>query len=165
MKGSRNADQGSVGTKNGAPFGADWDPENFDRLELIPLGRARWSRYEIDFTDATRPMLVRSDIIGWRDGDPTVATIDDYPGCTGGACPMPQLYLPSANVQPRRVAIGPMIEDMQVAVGCDGWAPDSQPVLDALVPPPTVGFEEQGPASGPLANEAAGCESLCVGCT
>ncbi|PRQ08759.1 PilW family protein [Enhygromyxa salina] len=149
-----DADPGSVGNKNGSPFGADWDPDNFGRLELIPLGRARWSRYEIDYTVPTRPMLVRSDILGWRDGDATIAVIDDYPGCTGGACRMPQLYLPSANVQPPRVAIGPMIEDMQVAVGCDGWAPDSQPVLDNLVPPPDIGFEEQGPAAGPLANQA-----------
>ncbi|KIG13949.1 hypothetical protein DB30_07365 [Enhygromyxa salina] len=149
-----DADPGSVGNKNGSPFGADWDPENFDRLDLIPLGRARWSRYEIDYTVETRPMLVRSDILGWREGDPTVGVINDYPGCTGGACRMPRLYLPSDNVQPPRVAIGPMIEDMQVAVGCDGWAPDSQPVIANLVPPPDVGFEEQGPASGPLANAA-----------
>jgi hypothetical protein len=47
-----------------------------------------------------------------------------------------------------------MIEDMQVAVGCDGWAPDSPAVLDGLVPAPDLGFEERGPASGPFANTA-----------
>jgi hypothetical protein len=67
---------------------------------------------------------------------------------------MSTLYLPSNQVQPPRVAIGPMIEDMQVAVGCDGWATDSPPVLDNLVPVPDIGFEEKGPASGPLANTA-----------
>ncbi len=146
-----DANASAVGNKNGTPFGADWDPANFERLEIVPLGRARWSRYEIDYTIETRPMLVRSDIIGWRDGDPTVATANDYPGCTGGSCRMPRLYLPSVNVQPPRVAIGPMIEDMQVAVGCDGWSANSQPVVDNLVPVPDLGFEEQGPISGPLA--------------
>lgn len=149
-----DADPGSVDTKNNSLFGGDWDPENFDRLELIPLGRARWSRYEIDYTVETRPMLVRSDIIGWRDGDPTVAIVNDYPGCTGGSCRMPRLYLPSDVIQPPRVAIGPMIEDMQVAVGCDGWAANSPLVGANLMPPPDPGFEEQGPGSGPLANQA-----------
>ena len=146
-----DASMGAVGNKNGTPFGADWDPANFGRVELVPLGRVRWSRYEIDYTIETRPMLVRSDIIGWRDGDPTVATANDYPGCTGGACRMPRLYLPTPNVHPPRVAIGPMIEDMQVAVGCDGWSVMSQPVSNNLVPVPDFGFEEQGPISGPLA--------------
>lgn len=149
-----DADPGSVDAKNASLFGADWDPANFERRDLIPLGRARWSRYEIDYTVETRPMLVRSDIVGWRDGDPTVAIVNDYPGCTGGVCRMPRLYLPSDALQPPRVAIGPMIEDMQVAVACDGWAPNSQLVTDNLMPPPDPGFEEQGPASGPLANQA-----------
>lgn len=148
-----DANSGAVGNKNGNAYGADWDPANFERLELIPLGRARWSRYEIDYTIENRPMLVRSDIIGWRDGDPTVATTGDYPSCTGGACRMPRLYLPSNGVLPPRVAIGPMIEDMQVAVGCDGWSANSQPVIDNLVPVPDLGFEELGPASGPLAGQ------------
>jgi prepilin-type N-terminal cleavage/methylation domain-containing protein len=146
-----DATASAVGNKNGTPFGADWDPANFDQLELVPLGRVRWSRYEIDYTVADRPMLVRSDIIGWRDGDQTVATTGDYPGCTGGACRMPRLYLPSNNAQPPRVAIGPMIEDMQVAVGCDGWSSLSEPVTNNLVPTPDFGFEEIGPISGPLA--------------
>jgi prepilin-type N-terminal cleavage/methylation domain-containing protein len=146
-----DATPGAVTNKNGKPFGADWDPTNFPRLELIPLGRARWSRYEIDYTIEDRPMLVRSDIIGWRQGDPTVPTTGDYPGCTGGACRMPRLYLPSNGNQPPRVAIGPMIEDMQVAVGCDGWSTISDPVANNLVPPPDFGFEEIGPMSGPLA--------------
>jgi prepilin-type N-terminal cleavage/methylation domain-containing protein len=148
-----DANATEVGNKNGTPYGADWDPANSERLELVPLGRARWSRYEIDYTIEDRPMLVRSDIIGWRDGDPTVATIGDYPSCTGGACRMPRLYLPSNGINPPRVAIGPMIEDMQVAVGCDGWSGMSQPVLDNLVPLPDLGFEELGPVSGPLAGQ------------
>src|SRR5690606_20825939 len=123
-------------------------------LQLVPLGRARWSRYEIDYTVESRPMLVRSDIIGWRQGDPTAAVADTYPGCTGGACRMPRLYLPDPDAQPPRVAIGPMIEDMQIAVGCDGWDPNSTPVGGGLVPAPDVGFEGRGPASGPLANQA-----------
>src|SRR5690606_17014011 len=59
-----------------------------------------------------------------------------------------------SQVQPPRVAIGPMIEDMQVAAGCDGWAADSVPVVNNLMPAPDPGFEEKGPASGPLANAA-----------
>ena len=149
-----DATTAAVSGKNGTRFGADWDPAATPRFELVPLGRARWSRYEIDYTVPTRPMLVRSDIIGWRAGDPTANVTNTYPGCTGGACRMPTLYLPSNQTQPPRVAIGPMIEDMQVAVGCDGWAADSQPVLDNLVPAPDLGFEEKGPASGPFANAA-----------
>lgn len=149
-----DASPGAVSNKNGNEFGADWDPANFGRMQLIPLGRARWSRYEIDYTIESRPMLVRSDIIGWREGDPTVSTSGDYPGCTGGVCRMPKLYLPSPDVQPPRVAIGPMIEDMQIAVGCDGWDPNNQVITDGLMPGPQIGFEERGPASGPLANLA-----------
>ncbi|MFO7562683.1 MAG: prepilin-type N-terminal cleavage/methylation domain-containing protein, partial [Enhygromyxa sp.] len=147
-----DANLGAVTGKNGSRFGADWDPETTPRFELIPLGRARWSRYEIDYTEPTRPTLVRADIIGWRAGDPVANISNNYPGCTGGVCRMPTLYLPSNQAHPPRVAIGPMIEDMQVAVGCDGWGPNSQPVLDNLVPVPDLGFEEKGPASGPFAN-------------
>lgn len=149
-----DASVAAVTDNTGARFGADWDPQAATQFELIPLGRARWSRYEIDFTIPARPMLVRADIIGWRPGDPVANITNDYPGCTGGVCRMPTLYLPSEQVQPPRVAIGPMVEDMQVAAGCDGWAADSVPVTDNLVPAPDVGFEEQGPASGPLANTA-----------
>ncbi len=126
------------------------------RYELVPLGRARWARYEIDFTAPTRPMLVRSDIIGWREGDPTIATTDDYPGCTGGVCRMPTLYLPDGVTLPPRTAVGPMIEDMQVAVGCDGWSSLSPGVgtQNGQRPPPELGFEELGPGSGPFANQA-----------
>ena len=149
-----DASPGAVSGKNGTEWGADWDPANFNRLELIPLGRARWSRYEIDYTVPAKPMLVRADIIGWRDGDPVVATANSYPGCTGGSCRMPTLYLPSPQNQAPRVAIGPMVEDMQVAVGCDGWASDALPVTEDKVPAPDAGFEEKGPSSGPLANQA-----------
>ena len=150
-----DANQGAVEAKNGVRWGADWDDlANAERLMLVPLGRARWSRYEIDYTVEDRPMLVRSDIIGWRQGDPTVATTDSYPGCPGNACRMPRLYLPSANVQPPRVAIGPMIEDMQVAVGCDGWDATDPRVAGGTFPAPDPGFEELGPANGPMANQA-----------
>ena len=149
-----DANPGAVGLKNGDEFGADWDPANFTRVELVPLGRARWSRYEIDYATPARPMLVRADIIGWRDGDPEIATADNYPGCTGGVCRMPTLYLPSVDAQPPRVAIGPMIEDMQIAVGCDGWASDAVPVVENEVPAPDLGYEEKGPGDGPLANLA-----------
>jgi prepilin-type N-terminal cleavage/methylation domain-containing protein len=149
-----DANLAAVTGKTGVRFGADWDPTNAPRFELIPLGRARWSRYEIDYTIEDRPMLVRSDIIGWRQGDPVANIGNNYPGCTGGVCRMPTLYLPSNQVQPPRVAIGPMIEDMQVAVGCDGFGVDSDPVINGLVPVPDLGFEERGPASGPFANSA-----------
>ena len=144
-----------VSAKNGDPFGADWmDSDALGRIDLVPLGRVRWSRYEIDYTVADRPMLVRSDIIGWRDGDPTIATGNNYPSCPGGDCRAPRLYLPSDAVQPPRVAIGPMIEDMQVAVGCDGWGPNNNPPInDGEFPLPDDGFDEQGPAAGPLANQ------------
>lgn len=144
----------AVSLKNGTEFGSDWQlAASFGRIDLVPLGRARWSRYEIDYTIETRPMLVRSDIIGWREGDPTIATGNNYPSCTGGTCRAPRLYLPSDAVQPPRVAIGPMIEDMQVAVGCDGWGPDNnQAITDGVMPAPDLGFDERGPASGPLAN-------------
>jgi prepilin-type N-terminal cleavage/methylation domain-containing protein len=146
-----DATLGAVTDKNGVRWGADWDPSTAPKYQLIPLGRARWSRYEIDYTIPERPMLVRADIIGWRQGDPLAAVGNNYPGCTGGVCRMPTLYLPSSQQQPPRVAIGPMIEDMQVAVGCDGWGTDSPPVADLLVPPPELGYEEKGPASGPFA--------------
>ena len=42
-----------------------------------------------------------------------------------------------------------MVEDLQVAVGCDGWSIASSDVLQIRYPDP--GFEEIGPAEGPLA--------------
>jgi prepilin-type N-terminal cleavage/methylation domain-containing protein len=135
--------------------GEDWTSVPL-RRELAPLGRVRWARYEIDYTVPSRPMLVRSDIIGWREGDPTAAIGNDYPGCTGGVCRMPTLYLPAIGFNPPRTAIGPMMEDMQIAVGCDGWSPLSEGVgtEPGKRPPPDIGFEEQGPGSGPFANMA-----------
>lgn len=88
---------------------------------VVPLGRLRWSRYEIDYSIPTLPYLVRSDIIGWQEGDPADWGGVAYAECGAGACPAPQLHLPGSNVPPRAVAIGPMIEDLQVAVGCDGY--------------------------------------------
>ncbi|MCX4239063.1 hypothetical protein, partial [Paraliomyxa miuraensis] len=119
---------------------------------VIPLGRLRWSRYEIDYSIPTLPYLVRYDIIGFRDGvDPGNLGAVDYPHCTAGTCPAPQLHLPGSNSPPAAVAVGPMIEDMQVAVGCDGYT--AAAANDALppIPVPDVGFEEPGPAAGAMA--------------
>ncbi|TPV94059.1 MAG: prepilin-type N-terminal cleavage/methylation domain-containing protein [Myxococcales bacterium FL481] len=112
----------------GGPAGqADWEagPAGADATAgtmVIPLGRLRWSRYEILYGNAGRPYLVRSDFIGWLDGDPSVSPASgmEYTDCPAGVCPLPQLYLPGADTIPT-TAIAPMIEDMQVAVGCDGW--------------------------------------------
>lgn len=112
----------------GDPAGqADWEPapDGADATAgtmVIPLGRLRWSRYEISYANIGRPYLVRSDFVGWLDGDPTVTPASgmDYSDCPDGVCPLPQLYLPGANTIPTTV-IAPMIEDMQVAAGCDGW--------------------------------------------
>lgn len=110
---------------------------------VIPLGHLRWSRYEIDYSVPGVPYLVRSDFIGWLNGDPTVGGDQDYPDCNGAQCNLAQLHLPTQNNSPiPRVAIGPMIEDMQVAVGCDGYL-DAPPELP-LMPDPDVGFEEVG---------------------
>jgi hypothetical protein len=64
---------------------------------------------------------------------------------------MPQLHLPGSLSPPTAVAIGPIIEDMQVAVGCDGWLAAS--AIDPM-PVPDVGFEEPGPAEPPNAGIA-----------
>jgi prepilin-type N-terminal cleavage/methylation domain-containing protein len=114
---------------------------------VIPLGHLRWSRYEIDYSVPGHPYLVRSDLIGFVPGtDPTAAADEDYPDCTGNQCNLAQLHLPNNNGQAiPKVAIGPMIEDMQVAVGCDGF---TQAAADALLPPllagPDAGFAEKG---------------------
>jgi prepilin-type N-terminal cleavage/methylation domain-containing protein len=132
---------------NGSEPGHDW-PETAmaGSVSVVPLGRFRWSRYEIDYTMPTRPYLVRSDIIGFdpdTDVEIPVNIADSYPGCPDDQCQMPQLHLPTndASAVPR-TAIGPMIEDMQVAVGCDGWDPNNLP---DDIPVPDPGFEEKGP--------------------
>lgn len=135
----------------------DWDPatDNDRGVTIIPLGRLRWSRYEIDYSVATLPYLVRYDIIGFQDGlDPgNLGSGVDYPFCDAGECTAPQLHLPGSNSPPTAVAIGPMIEDMQVAVGCDGWtAAGASAAPMGVVPPPDPGYEEIGPAAGTTAN-------------
>jgi hypothetical protein len=131
------------------PCTDDWEPADLapGTASVVPLGRLRWSRYEIDFSIPALPYLVRYDLIGYQAGvDPgNLGAGPDYPHCTAGACPMPQLHLPGSASPPTAVAIGPIIEDMQVAVGCDGWLPAS--AVDPM-PAPDVGFEEEGPALG-----------------
>lgn len=120
---------------------------------IIPLGRLRWSRYEIDYTVPTLPYLVRYDIIGHREGvDPAnLGAASDYPHCNAGQCPAPQLHLPGGDSPPAAVAVGPMIEDMQVAVGCDGYTAAAATAATPPMLPPDPGFEELGPAEGPTA--------------
>jgi prepilin-type N-terminal cleavage/methylation domain-containing protein len=134
----------------------DWDPGTRDAqagANVIPLGRLRWSRYEVDYTAPTMPYLVRYDIIGYREGiDPGNLGGVDYPHCNAGDCPAPQLHLPGSSNPPAAVAIGPMIEDMQVAVGCDGYTIEGAANAMPPRPPPDPGFEELGPSGGPMPN-------------
>ncbi len=146
---------GLLDDNTGTPVGDDWDPlaaVNVAGASIVPLGRLRWSRYEIDYTVPTIPYLVRYDIIGFQDGvDPANLGAVDYPHCDAGSCPQPGLHLPGGDSPPQAVAIGPMIEDMQVSVGCDGYTVAGVAAADATIPDPAVGFEEVGPAEGPFA--------------
>ncbi len=134
----------------------DWDPDGgLDNVGgssgVMPLGRLRWSRYEIDYTIDELPYLVRYDIIGHQPAlDPTSLGAVDYPHCTAGNCPAAGLHLPGGNSPPTAVAIGPMIEDMQVAVGCDGYTVAGAAAPQIAIPPPDPGFEEVGPSAAPL---------------
>ena len=144
-----NDPRGDAGTPDD-----DWVPADVNRIgsSIVPLGRLRWSRYEIDYAIAELPYLVRYDIIGYIDGvDPGNAGAVAYPHCGAGACPMPQLHLPGNGTnEPRAVAIGPMIEDMQVAVGCDGFTNAGVAAVapDIVINNPDATFEELGPAGG-----------------
>ncbi len=132
----------------------DWNTPNDGVLDssIIPLGRLRWSRYEIDYTVPTLPYLVRYDIIGFRETiDPGNLAGIDYPHCNAGECPAPQLHLPGGDSPPAAVAVGPMIEDLQVAVGCDGYTAAGAAAAASPIPVPDVGFEELGPAVGATA--------------
>src|SRR5690606_27026022 len=139
----------------------DWAPGTTDNVAgtstVIPLGRLRWSRYEVDYTIPRLPYLVRYDIIGWQNGDLANLGGVDYPDCNAGECRAPQLHLFGSAVPPAAVAIGPMIEDMQVAVGCDGYtvlgAEVDPGTSDDDLPVPDLGYEEVGPAEGPYANQ------------
>ncbi len=126
----------------------DWSATTLSAAMVVPLGRLRWSRYEVDYSIPTLPYLVRYDIIGYQDGDPTGLGAVDYPHCAAGTCSAPQLHLPGSNSPPAAVAIGPMIEDLQVAVGCDGWSQASSDTYNVRYP--DLGFEEVGPAEGPV---------------
>lgn len=127
----------------------DWDAATMTAPMVVPLGRLRWSRYAIDYTVPQLPYLVRYDIIGHQPTiDPgNLGTGPDYPHCAAGQCPAAGLHLPGGNSPPAAVAIGPMVEDLQVAVGCDGWSIASAALRSARAP--DVGFEEVGPAEGP----------------
>jgi prepilin-type N-terminal cleavage/methylation domain-containing protein len=133
----------------------DWNTSNDAVVgsSIVPLGRLRWSRYEIDYTIPTLPYLVRYDIIGYRDGtDPgNLGAASDYPHCGAGQCPAPQLHLPGSDSPPAAVAVGPMVEDLQVAVGCDGYTAAGADAAVPAMPVPDVGFAELGPAAGPTA--------------
>jgi len=145
---------GLLADNNGTPTGDDWDPGAFNTTSasVIPLGRLRWSRYEIDYSVPRIPYLVRYDIIGFQpDADLGNLGAVDYPHCTVGTCPRPGLHLPGSDSPPQAVAIGPMIEDMQVAVGCDGYTPAGVDAASATINYPALGFEEVGPAEGPVA--------------
>ncbi|MCH9687906.1 MAG: hypothetical protein K0V04_41130, partial [Deltaproteobacteria bacterium] len=130
---------------------ADWNTvqDNTVDASILPLGRLRWSRYEVDYTIPTLPYLVRYDILGFRDGDPENFGAIDYPHCLAGQCPGPQLHLPGSNDEPGAVAVGPMVEDIQVAVGCDGYTAVAAANASPAIVPPDPGFEEQGPSGGP----------------
>lgn len=131
--------------------GDDFDPADFNAggTSVVPLGRLRWSRYEIDYTIATIPYLVRYDLIGFQDGDLTGLGAVDYPHCLSGNCQAPGLHLPTADGGPSAVAIGPMIEDIQVAVGCDGYTAAGIAAAGvANVPDPDLTYEEVGPIDG-----------------
>lgn len=133
----------------------DWNDSSDAVVDasIVPLGRLRWSRYEIDYTIPTLPYLVRYDIIGFRETvDPNnLGGAVDYPHCSAGQCPAPQLHLPGSDRPPAAVAVGPMVEDMQVAVGCDGYTPAGADNATPPIPVPDVGFEEVGPSQGPTA--------------
>ncbi len=110
---------------------------------VLPLGRLRWSRYEIDYGVADLPYLVRKDIIGFQAGDPDDwGAAVDYPWCEGGNCPGPRLHLPGGNDPPAAVAVGPLVEDLQVAVGCDGYTTQAVTDCGNCVPVPDATFEE-----------------------
>jgi hypothetical protein len=132
-------------------FGNDWGEDPIQEgAAVVPLGRLRWSRYEIDYTVPQRPYLVRSDIIGVGPNSPAdVNVATAYPSCPGNVCTMPALHLPTANNPAPRTAVGPMIEDMQVAVGCDGMD-NTNPIPEqyTLLRHPEAGFEEKGPKTG-----------------
>lgn len=151
---------GLLADANGNPPGDDWDVATVNQAgqaSVVPLGRLRWSRYEIDYSVPTLPYLVRYDIIGFQDGvDPGNLGAVDYPHCDAGSCPQPGLHLPGSGSPPQAVAIGPMIEDMQVAVGCDGYTPAGATNADTPIAVPRVGFEEVGPSDGPLAGQPNG---------
>jgi prepilin-type N-terminal cleavage/methylation domain-containing protein len=133
-----------------------WDPafhDNPGSTFVIPLGRLRWSRYEIDYGDVapgSSPMLVRSDLIGVQPGDPAgLGNGTLYPECDATGCRAAQLHLPGSNAPPLAVGIAPGIADMQVAIGCDGYDPIAPPPDGG--PPPQAGMGEIGALGGPTA--------------
>jgi prepilin-type N-terminal cleavage/methylation domain-containing protein len=151
MFGGFGADPACLGENTPVPCVDDWNDTTLASAMVVPVGRLRWSRYSIDYSIPQLPYLIRSDIIGHQPGvDPAgLGTGVDYPHCGGGECTGAGLHLPGSQSPPAAVAIGPMIEDLQVTVGCDGWSTASSDTLQVRYP--DVGFEEVGPAEGPLA--------------
>jgi type II secretory pathway pseudopilin PulG len=149
----------------GAGGTGDWLANPFASSAIVALGNFRWSRYEVDYTYSDNPFLVRTDIIGWVRGDPVVNSAGvPYPNCPSNECPLPKLRLPElvrGEDSPPRIAVAPMVEDMQVSVGCDGY---TTAAVDALLvevgdtsdpryfPPPDAGFDEKGSALTGLPN-------------
>ena len=133
----------------------DWNPNDLlGGGSVVPLGTFRWSRYEIDYSIDSNPYLVRSDIIGWEEGDDTINPGVDYPSCPGGECRLPKLRLPTVDGEaPPAVLVGPMVEDMQVAVGCDGYTDASAAALG--IPAPDVTFAEKGGKVGAADDDQA----------
>lgn len=148
------ADPACLGENDPVPCVDDWTNTTLSSAMVVPLGRLRWSRYAIDYSVPQLPYLVRYDIIGHQPAvDPTsLGAGPDYPHCQAGQCPAAGLHLPGGQSPPAAVAIGPMIEDLQVAVGCDGWSVASSDARQVRYP--DVGFEDPGPAEGPLAGLA-----------
>lgn len=127
----------------------DWEPFADQAGNMvIPLGHLRWSRYEIDYTVPSIPYLVRYEFIDAQAGEEVTGLAVDYPGCEpgSGTCPLPGLHLTTTTAAlPQATAVAPVIEDMQVAVGCDGYGSGGGP---ANVPAPEAGFLDPGPFVG-----------------
>jgi prepilin-type N-terminal cleavage/methylation domain-containing protein len=120
----------------------DWRGDSSDFDFVVPLGRVRWSRYEIDYTIPAQPYLVRYDLIDAQSDDNTITPSETYPSCDA-TCPMPQLHLfESDSDGPEAVAIGPMVEDLQVAAGCDGYNTVNAGNAIFQIPNPDNGFDE-----------------------
>jgi hypothetical protein len=66
------------------------------------------------------------------------------------------LRLPDDNQPALRTAIAPMVEDMQIAVGCDGYVSDSPELAALALPAPEAGREEDDHGGKDAANNIIG---------